>query len=69
MHNPHVLVVVRGGMAEVISEGKVEVAVIDVDNIEAGEGPGCLPSDEGWERLVSRLELEIGKHVVFESVE
>jgi hypothetical protein len=46
---PKVLVYVCGGVAEYFVEGAVEIALIDIDNIDAGDPPVKL--DESWRKL------------------
>lgn len=41
---PKVLVVVRGGVAETYTAGDVETAIVDLDNLAAGE-PSRVPED------------------------
>lgn len=40
-----VLVIVSGGVADTLVVGAVEVYVMDLDNIKAGDEPPALPSD------------------------
>ena len=51
MNKPKVLIHVVGGIAYWTSTGEVEVAIVDEDNIKAGDAPVQLSSD--WKALAS----------------
>ena len=57
------LVVIAGGVADVFTPTHVDVRVVDIDNIKAGDPPVELPSDIGFEELVARAE--VGNYVKF----
>ena len=61
------LVIVAGGVADVVQPPHVDVRVVDLDNIEAGDGPIELPDNIGFEELVAEAGLEVGVDVVFVS--
>ena len=52
------LVVIRCGVAEVYEPRHVDVRVVDLDNIKAGDGPGELPAGMGFEALCRRAWLD-----------
>lgn len=59
MKRSPVLVHVVGGVAEVYANlSEVDVRVVDVDNIKAGEGPVELPVGCGFEALCEEAFLE-----------
>jgi hypothetical protein len=60
------LVVVRGGVADEYSPKHVNCAIVDQDNIAAGEPPYELPRDVGFEKLVKDACLIEGKDFVWE---
>ena len=51
------LVVVRGGVAEVCEPPHVDVRIVDLDNIEAGDPPVDLPAGIGFEELCKEADL------------
>lgn len=53
---PKVMIHVCGGVAEYYVQGVVEVALIDTDNIDAGDPPVEL--DESWRELAQGLFLQ-----------
>lgn len=62
MKKPKVLIHVVGGIAYWSSDGNVEVAVVDEDNIKAGDAPVHLSPD--WEALARRsFDLASGQFV------
>lgn len=64
------LILVRGGGAEVIPGAAVYDAVIDFDNIGAGDPPPELPRGKGFEALIGQLpDLEEGKDYTWEKEE
>lgn len=52
------LVVVSGGVAEAYTPLHVNVVIVDVDNIEAGDDPVELPAGVGFEALVKLAGVE-----------
>ncbi len=60
------LVVVSGGVAEVYEPEHVDVRVVDLDYIAAGEEPCFLPAGVGFEALVERTDLVEGKDYTWE---
>lgn len=61
------LVTVSGGVADVSAPEHVDVRVVDLDNIEAGDGPTELPRGIGFEALVAEAGLEEGKDYTWEA--
>ena len=59
---PRVLVTVRGGVAEVHTQGSVQVAVVDFDNLAAGDPPVPLDA-EIWNGLAQARGLEPGQDI------
>lgn len=57
------LVVVQGGVAEVYQPPHVDVRIVDIDNIERGDGPAELPKGVGFEELA--LEAGLQREVKF----
>lgn len=53
------LVVVLGGVAEVHAPRHVDIRVVDIDNIKAGDEPLELPAGVGFERLVKDACLDV----------
>lgn len=60
------LVVVRGGVAEVVENSCGDIRIIDIDNINAGDPPAVLPRGEGFEELLGDTLLEEGAHFQWE---
>lgn len=60
------LVVVRGGVADVYAPEHVDVRVVDLDNIKAGDDPEPLPQGVGFEVLADWATLEPGLHYYWE---
>ncbi len=54
------LVVVTGGCAEAYEPEHVDVRVIDLDNVKAGDDVVKLPRDVGFEKLVDDAGLVAG---------
>jgi len=52
------LVVIRQGVANTYAPQHVNVQIVDLDNIEAGDGPVELPEGMGFEVLVKEANLE-----------
>ena len=52
------LVVVLRGFADVYEPRHVDVRVVDIDNIKAGDGPALLPKGIGFEELVADAGIE-----------
>ena len=59
-----VLVTVSGGVASVYTQGSVRVAVVDFDNLSAGDAPPTLDR-QTWQALVSASGLEPGEDVLW----
>lgn len=59
-----VLVTVSGGVASVYTQGAVRVAVVDFDNLSAGDAPPTLDRHT-WQALVSASGLEPGEDVLW----
>ena len=63
MKKPKVLIHVVGGIAYWSSEGNVDVAVVDEDNIKAGDAPVQLSPD--WDALARKsFDLANGQFVI-----
>jgi hypothetical protein len=52
------LVIVRGGVAEVCGPQGVDVRIVDLDNIKAGDPPVDLPAGQGFEALCTNAGLD-----------
>jgi hypothetical protein len=52
------LVVVRGGVAEVCEPSDVDVRIVDLDDIKAGDPPVDLPAGRGFEKLCAKAGLD-----------
>jgi hypothetical protein len=52
MKNRPAIVLVSGGNAYAYESEGVDVRIIDLDNIKAGDGKVKLPADRGFEALV-----------------
>ena len=51
------LVVVSGGVAELFQPEHVDVRIVDLDNLEAGDAKVSLPKDVGFEALAEEAGL------------
>lgn len=58
-----VLVIVSGGVADYAATPGVAVRVVDLDNVQAGDGPPELPARIGFEELAGMAG--IGQFVKF----
>ena len=58
------LVVVRGGVAALFSPSHVDLRLVDIDNIKAGDEKETLPMGIGFEKLVS--DAGIQEYVTFD---
>lgn len=56
------IVIVHGGVGEVIEGQGADVRVIDQDNIAAGDPPMSLPRGEGFEALLARCSGLVEGH-------
>jgi hypothetical protein len=61
------LVVVDGGVAYTYAPEHVDVQLIDLDNIDAGDPPTVLPRGVGFEKLVEEAGLSEGTYFVWEA--
>jgi hypothetical protein len=52
------LVVVSGGIAQDYAPPHVDIRIIDIDNIKAGDEKAELPRDVGFEELVKTAGVE-----------
>jgi hypothetical protein len=52
------LVTVYGGVAEVCEPQDVDVRIVDLDNIKAGDPPVDLPAGRGFEELCTEAGLD-----------
>ena len=57
MEKVAVLIVVRGGIAYEYTRDFVDVRIVDMDNIEAGDGPTELPDAPAWRALAEQAGL------------
>jgi len=53
-----VLVVVQGGVAEIVEGGHAAAILVDIDNIRAGDPPVDIPRGVGYEALVKKMRLD-----------
>lgn len=61
------LVVVCGGVAEIVDGSAGNIQIIDFDNIKAGDPPVELPRGEGFEELVEGADYLVeGEHFKWE---
>ncbi len=60
------LVIVAGGVADEVAPPHVDVRIVDIDNIKAGDSPPGLPRDVGFEDLVRRAQLIEGEEFTWE---
>ena len=58
--SPAALVVVKGGMAEILEQEPTCIRIVDLDNIKAGDPPVDLPAGIGFEELVKKAGLGEG---------
>ncbi|MFA5375905.1 MAG: hypothetical protein WC455_09200 [Dehalococcoidia bacterium] len=58
------LVVVKGGVAELFSPSHVDLRLVDIDDIKAGDEKVTLPMWIGFEKLVS--DADIQEYVTFD---